>query len=61
MAVQVLYLADFVDGVSSCMNTVCQAYVADASPRDRRAINLGIFQARELVGTRLTFTLRVKS
>ena len=39
-----LYIADLVDGVSSCMNNVCQAYVADASPPDRVAINLGIFQ-----------------
>ena len=28
----ILYLADFVDGISSCMSGVCQAYVIDASP-----------------------------
>lgn len=29
-----LYLADIVDGCSSCMLPVCQAYVADCSPPD---------------------------
>ena len=46
-SLSLLYVADLVDGVSSCMNNVCQAYVADASPPDRVAINLGIFQARK--------------
>ena len=39
-----LYLADMIDGCSSCMTPVCQAYVADCSPPSRRAANLGIFQ-----------------
>ena len=39
-----LYLADLIDGISSCMTPVCQAYVADCSPADKRAANLGIFQ-----------------
>jgi MFS family permease len=39
-----LFLADFVDGISSCMTPVCQAYVTDCSPPDKRAANLGIFQ-----------------
>ena len=43
---QMLFIADLVDGVSSCMSSVCSAYVADASPPERRAVNLGIFQAR---------------
>ena len=45
-----LYLADLVDGVSSCMNSVCQAYVADASPPERRAVNLGLFQGISVAG-----------
>ena len=48
--ISVLYLADLVDGVSSCMNTVCQAYVADASPPARRAVNIGIFQGLSVAG-----------
>lgn len=39
-----LFLADAVDGISSCMTPVCQAYVADCSPPHKRASNLGIFQ-----------------
>lgn len=45
-----LYVADLVDGVSSCMNSVCQAYVADASPPERRAVNLGLFQGISVAG-----------
>jgi len=45
-----LYVADLVDGMSSCMNNVCQAYVTDASPPDRRAANLGIFQGLSVAG-----------
>ena len=45
-----LYVADLVDGVSSCMNGVCQAYVADASPPERRAVNIGIFQGLSVAG-----------
>jgi Major Facilitator Superfamily len=39
-----LYLADFIDGCSSCMLPVCQAYVVDCSSKDQRASNLGVFQ-----------------
>ena len=39
-----LYLADFIDGCSSCMLPLCQAYIADVSPPDKLAGNLGIFQ-----------------
>jgi len=48
--VAVFYLADLVDGVTSCMSPVCQAYVADVSPPERRAINLGIFQGVSVAG-----------
>lgn len=44
------YVADLVDGVSSCMNTICQAYVTDASPPERRAVNLGLFQGVSVAG-----------
>jgi len=40
-----LYFADFIDGCSSCMTPVCQAYVADCSyGSGNLASNLGIFQ-----------------
>ncbi|EJK62237.1 hypothetical protein THAOC_17158, partial [Thalassiosira oceanica] len=39
-----LYLADFVDGCSSCMTPVCQAFIADVSDSSQLAGNLGIFQ-----------------
>ena len=39
-----LYLADFIDGCSSCMLPVCQAYVVDCSAKHQCAANLGIFQ-----------------
>ncbi|KAL7552979.1 hypothetical protein ACHAWF_017198 [Thalassiosira exigua] len=39
-----LYLADFVDGCSSCMLPLCQAYIADVSEPQQLAANLGIFQ-----------------
>ena len=39
-----LYLADLIDGCSSCMTPVCQAYVADCTPASKRAQSLGIFQ-----------------
>ena len=39
-----LYLADLIDGCTSCMTPVCQAYVADCSSPSKRAANLGIFQ-----------------
>lgn len=46
----ILYLADFVDGCSSCMGPVCQAYVADCSPPSSLASNLGIFQGVSIGG-----------
>ena len=49
-SVGLLYLADLIDGVSSCMSPVCQAYVTDASPPDRCVINLGIFQGISIGG-----------
>ena len=45
-----LYVADLVDGVSSCMNNVCQAYVADASPPEKRAVRLGVFMGLSVAG-----------
>ena len=39
-----LYLADFVDGCSSCMLPLCQAYIADVSKPEKLAGNLGVFQ-----------------
>lgn len=39
-----LFLADVIDGCTSCMTPVCQAYVADVSPPAKRAANLGVFQ-----------------
>ena len=44
-SLSLLYIADLVDGASSCMNNICQAYVTDASLPGRTAVNLGIFQA----------------
>mmetsp|Transcript_24086 Transcript_24086/g.58068 ORF Transcript_24086/g.58068 Transcript_24086/m.58068 type:complete len:343 (+) Transcript_24086:407-1435(+) len=49
-SVSMLFLADFVDGISSCMGSVCQAYVADVSSPERRAINLGVFQGISIGG-----------
>ena len=43
-SVSMLYLADLIDGCTSCMTPVCQAYVVDCSPPEKRAVNLGIFQ-----------------
>lgn len=48
--ISMLFIADLVDGVSSCMSSVCSAYVADASPPERRAVNLGIFQGVSVAG-----------
>ena len=48
-----LYLADFVDGISSCMNPVCQAYVADCTLQGSGASlasNLGVFQGLSIGG-----------
>lgn len=44
-----LYLADLIDGCSSCMTPVCQAYVVDCSPSDQTATNLGLFQGASLI------------
>lgn len=43
-SIALLYLADFIDGCSSCMLPLCQAFIADVSPPDKLAANLGIFQ-----------------
>jgi hypothetical protein len=51
-SVAMLYLADVVDGCTSCMLPLCQTYVTDCSTPDKRAANLGIFQG--LSGTYVT-------
>ena len=43
-SIWLLYLADFVDGITSCMLPLCQAYIADVSEPQKLAGNLGIFQ-----------------
>lgn len=43
-SIGLLYLADFVDGCSSCMLPLCQAYITDVSHPANLAGNLGIFQ-----------------
>ena len=43
-SVAMLYLADFVDGCSSCMLPLCQAFIADVSEPAKLAANLGVFQ-----------------
>ena len=46
-----LYVADFVDGISSCMTPVCQAYVADCTVGSASlASNLGVFQGISIGG-----------
>lgn len=46
-----LYAADFVDGISSCMTPVCQAYVADCTVGSASlASNLGVFQGISIGG-----------
>ena len=52
-----LYLADFIDGCTSCMAPVCQAYVADCSHPTERAANLGIFQGLS-IGCAFSMTSR---
>ena len=47
-----LYLADVIDGMSSCMQPVCQAYVTDCSPPEKRASNLGVFSGLSIGGVR---------
>ena len=49
-SVATLFVADAIDGVSSCMSNVAQAYVADVSPKEKAAINLGIFQGLSIGG-----------
>jgi DHA1 family tetracycline resistance protein-like MFS transporter len=49
-SVAALYFADFVDGCSSCMLPLCQAYVADCSLPSNLATNLGIFQGISAAG-----------
>jgi len=43
-AIPFLYLADTIDGCTSCMLPVCQAYTVDCSSKRDCATNLGIFQ-----------------
>eukprot|EP00531_Pseudo-nitzschia_arenysensis_P003676 CAMPEP_0116153796 /NCGR_PEP_ID=MMETSP0329-20121206/21436_1 /TAXON_ID=697910 /ORGANISM="Pseudo-nitzschia arenysensis, Strain B593" /LENGTH=499 /DNA_ID=CAMNT_0003650729 /DNA_START=223 /DNA_END=1722 /DNA_ORIENTATION=- len=47
-----LYIADFVDGISSCMTPVCQAYVADCTTVGSASLasNLGVFQGISIGG-----------
>jgi len=42
--IAILYLADVIDGCTSCMSPLCQAYVTDCSPPDQLATKLGLFQ-----------------
>lgn len=46
----VLFLADTIDGISSCMLPITQAYVADVTPASRRVVNLGAFQGLAIGG-----------
>jgi len=39
-----LYLADFIDGCTSCMLPLCQAFITDVSEPSQLAANLGTFQ-----------------
>ena len=50
-SIGLLFLADAIDGATSCMNPVCSAYVVD-SVRDpsRRAIAVGVFQGISVAG-----------
>lgn len=49
-SIPLLYFADFIDGITSCMLPLCQAYVADCSLPEDRAVNLGIFQGMSAAG-----------
>ena len=50
-APSVLLLAGVIDGLSSCMGNICQAYVADLSSDDAsRAKNLALLQGLSLTG-----------
>ena len=58
-SIWMLYLADFVDGCSSCMLPLCQAYIADVSEPHKLAGNLGTFQGLSAVSaTMMTSTKR---
>ena len=48
-SIGMLYLADFVDGCSSCMLPLCQAFITDVSEPSKLATNLGIFQGLSAV------------
>ncbi len=48
-SVWMLYLADFVDGCSSCMAPLCQAFIADVSEPQQLAGNLGILSGLSVV------------
>ena len=48
-SVKLLYLADFVDGCSSCMLPLCQAFITDVSEPSKLAANLGLFQGLSAV------------
>jgi len=53
-----LYLADLIDGCSSCMTYICQAYVADCSAPEKRASHLGMFQGLSIgLGLTLGFPI----
>ena len=44
LAIPLVYVAKLIDGCSSCMLPLCQAYVTDCTPNeDQLATNLGIF------------------
>ena len=45
-----LYIADIIDGCTSCMSPVCQAYLLDCSPPELAATNLGVFQGLSVGG-----------
>jgi len=49
-SVALLYLADFIDGCSSCMLPLCQAYVTDCCTKETLAASLGIFQGLSVGG-----------
>jgi len=43
-SISMLYLADFIDGCTSCMLPLCQAFITDVSEPSQLAANLGTFQ-----------------
>lgn len=50
-SIWLLYLADFVDGCSSCMLPLCQAFITDVTEPNKLAVNLGIFQGLSAVSS----------